>query len=66
MCTDGVLELRHQGRMLGSRQTSKMFASYRALPIADACARMGADLNSMLVGQQQEDDITFVMFEIAA
>ena len=64
MCTDGVLELRRDGRMLGNRQTAKMFLSYKDLSIAKACAAFGADLNAMLVGQTQEDDITFLMLEV--
>jgi serine phosphatase RsbU (regulator of sigma subunit) len=64
MCTDGVLELRRNGRMLGNKQTAKMFTSYSKLPIVEACTTFGADLNSMLVGQEQEDDITFLLLEI--
>lgn len=64
LCTDGVLELRRDGRMLGNRQTSKMFGSYRDRPVDEACAAFGADLNAMLVGQEQEDDITFIMLEV--
>ena len=63
-CTDGVLELKRDGRVLGNRQTSKMFASYAKKSISDACNTFGADLNAMLVGQEQEDDITFIMLEV--
>lgn len=65
MCTDGVLELRNNGRMLGNRQTSKLFASFNDRPVAEACAAFGAALNTMLVGQEQEDDITFIMLEVS-
>ncbi len=64
LCTDGVLELRNNGRMLGNRQTSKLFASYGDRPVSEACTAFGAALNAMLVGQQQEDDITFILLEV--
>lgn len=64
LCTDGVLELRKDGRMLGNRLTSRMFASYAKRPVSEACTAFGAELNAMLVGQEQEDDITFIMIEV--
>ncbi len=64
LCTDGVLELKKNGRMLGNRLTSKLFAAESARPIAEACTHFGAELNLMLVGQEQEDDITYIMIEV--
>ena len=58
------LELRKDGRMLGNRLTSRMFASYAKRPVSEACTAFGAELNAMLVGQEQEDDITFIMLEV--
>lgn len=64
MCTDGLLEMRRSGRMLGSRQVSKMVAATKELPVAQACTQLGKEVRMMLEGQEQEDDITFVLFEM--
>lgn len=65
LCTDGVLELkRPNGRPLGPRRVSQMIAELASLPLADARARFGEELNRVLAGRPQEDDITFVMVEV--
>lgn len=64
-CTDGLLEMRRNGRLLGTRQVSKMFAATQNLPVEQASGQLGKEVQAILVGQEQEDDITFVLFEVS-
>ncbi|MCA9548939.1 MAG: SpoIIE family protein phosphatase [Myxococcales bacterium] len=62
LCTDGLLELRQaDGRELGARRTAKLFSRLARNPAPQATSRLGEELNRIVNGRPQEDDITFVV-----
>ncbi|MCK6549973.1 SpoIIE family protein phosphatase, partial [Myxococcota bacterium] len=64
LCTDGVLELkRGDGRQLGARRFSQIFAKHASTPFDELADRLGGELNGILDGRLQDDDITFIALE---
>lgn len=62
--TDGLPELkRPDGRDLGIRRASQMFARLGPVPVDEVPDRLGNEVRTLLGGREQDDDITFVVIE---
>lgn len=67
LTTDGLLEAQSvDGRELGARRVSKLFAQLGPVPVDEVPARLGAHVNQLLGGRTQADDITFLVVEAMA
>jgi serine phosphatase RsbU (regulator of sigma subunit)/tetratricopeptide (TPR) repeat protein len=64
VCTDGLLEMKvASGREFGARRTLSLLNSTSGVPIEALPGRLGREINSLLGGREQDDDITFVVLE---
>lgn len=63
--TDGIPEIAmDNGRLLGMRRFSRMFAATRGMPLDQATAQMVTEADTVRSGRPQDDDWTFALFEV--
>ncbi len=64
MCTDGMLELRRtNGRHLGAKRVQQLLARAASERFEDVPALLAREIDAILVGHAQDDDITFIVVE---
>ncbi len=65
--TDGLPEaVRPTGRQIGPRGVAGLLENSAQVPIVDTVEHLARALDSLIEGQEQEDDVTFVVAEVRA